>query len=1047
MGQKIKFCNSNNSLISENHTSFFNITHFKTKRTILIIYICSLLAVFSLPLKAQENPILKDTLFVKSMGFPKVWKPYFSSLFAWDKREVDLERFVEINLGVYKDLMNPLAGVFGFEAEGYFRHGGGKNDGGFRLSTASKVLFSRWGYDYSLQYEHFNFLMSLRIPLRRGGLLGLGGAFRIDWFPGRKNSISLGLSVPINQHFMGKTRPKSNHVNLPYVIPVKKSNYIPALELHKTLINLQHAIFWINRFTIPFLDQSTKKGKSELQVFKENIYQFKNHIKFKTSLYPNGHNFKTEVNVYHQEFDKAFSLAAWNKTDRKYSNNEIAQKAKEIILNEVIFPYNRLLGQRKKNDSVLGYGLKASKIFKKWIQESTEIPTENYESVMYVFNQIISYIEESRAHSHKIWQDSRLVWIPLHYALRFEDHDTEDELDSIIELAVGQEFIEANDVHYIINELFQPELERMIKAAKDYHILWIHDYRGYNDKGEPDKNSYECTQVYLNSLIEKVKACDSTKNIPIYMIFLDQNYFEKTRGRLWLELLENPLGKTFKLPEKFKDWEDNINNLQEELRSAVNQSQFLQSGLKQNGNKWLYNKIKVQVNITNPSDLSFRSATVLKYFPFVPDNLMRDHRKVTFYDVTEKDPSLGEAMYTGMGIGEKYTAPSWDDRSILTRGPALVALKDAARELLIAQGFKEGEIPYPLKKFEKPANYDEMLEQLRAKGWTASAMQVHNVTGFGLKYATIVKAILYNLMPNGSHLYIPDSLWNGPFWGAMLVGASLRGCVVLVISPSIENAPSDKDPQMSRANELFTRFLIIQNELKEEIELAGGLFKIGIYNMDIDVNDVVGKVKRLHEKITQSEVFTRVFPFAPSVADLVGEMPDLLIAEGFASNYQTENKVKPKLHLKCQFFASQQTINTIIPIEEWRPLIQKYILARAKQVIHREKSLDPKELRKAIEKDRQNILLEWYKEVTPQQREKAIVYLTVGSHNQDYRSMIMDGEFLYVVGRAWAMIGYLDFISVIGQTTWVTELEELEKLLPRFSGFGKWLGRYLKMAI
>lgn len=49
----------------------------------------------------------------------------------------------------------------------------------------------------------------------------------------------------------------------------------------------------------------------------------------------------------------------------------------------------------------------------------------------------------------------------------------------------------------------------------------------------------------------------------------------------------------------------------------------------------------------------------------------------------------------------------------------------------------------------------------------------------------------------------------------MLVGAAFRGCKVLVIAPSLENAPSSGLPQMSRANELFTKFVVLQQEMSE----------------------------------------------------------------------------------------------------------------------------------------------------------------------------------------------------------------------------------------
>jgi len=484
---------------------------------------------------------------------------------------------------------------------------------------------------------------------------------------------------------------------------------------------------------------------------------------------------------------------------------------------------------------------------------------------------------------------------------------------------------------------------------------------------------------------------------------------------------------------------------------SVAQTITLQAGAQRYGKEWLANQIKVHVSITNQSDLSFKSGRFFQYFPFpfVPDNIMRDHRKIAFYDVTELDPGKGEAIYTGMGVGKHFVGPTWDDRGVLARGPVLLPLKGAARELLLSQGFDESEIPAPLRPLPKPHNYADMCQELRTKGWTALAMQVHNATGFGPKSANIVKAILYTLMPKGSHLYIPDSLWINPFWGGMLVGAALRGCVVLVVSPALENAPSFGIPAMSRANELFTRFVIIQSEMCEEINSAGGLFKTGIYNMDVDVGDVVGKLRALNDGIAQSDVFREVFPFDSSVAEMVAGMPDYLVSQGFEPSYYSEDvaKRKPKLHLKSQFFASKRTIDTVVPMLGWKDLVHKYILARAKQITDRETYGDVKDLREILSEDAAALIASWGQELTPQERGEAILYLTVGSHNQDYRSMIMDGEVLLVVGRTWAMIAYLDFVSVMAQTTWVNDVQQLEKLLPRHSGFWRWLGRYLQLAL
>lgn len=1011
----------------------------------LLFFLCSTL------LLAQEASILGDSCLVKSMGLPQIWKPYFSSMVARDRRGVDSKLVGELNLGIYKDLMNPVVAALGFIGEGYVRAGGSKVDGGVRLQGASRFFFIQGGVDYSFRTKDLDFIMSFNHPLRRGGPLGKGGSFRLDWIPSRRNSLSIGLSIPFGQPHMGKSRPNSAHVSLLGSSSSTNSVYAPDIELQKKLNNIRHAANWINRYTTPFLDQSIKKDKSAIVPFVESIKELKSHIRLKDDLYPEGHVFEEEVNFYHREIQKAFSLATKREfLDGGISVTKISMKAREVILCEVIIPYNRLIGQRKKHDSVLGLGRRAEEIMDVWVRNSKDVTAEHRAAVMYVFRQIIRYIDENREISRKFWKDSRLVWIPLHFALRFEDHDTEDEIDAIIEKAVGQQFTDANDVHYVINELFQPELERMIRAAKDYHVLWIHDFRGKNKAGEPDKVAYQlAVKVYLQTLIEKVREYEATKKIPLYMIFLDQNYFEANQSRLWLELLENPLDHQVHLPPKFGEWEEEIRKTQGILRNAVAESPTLQEGLRRYGKEWLANKIKVHINVTNPSDLSFRSSSFFKFFPYVPDNIMRDHRKIIFYDVTELDPGSGEAMYVGAGIGEHYVGPTWDDRGILARGPALLSLKDAARDLLLSQGFEESDIPPPLQRLAKPSNYQEMLEGLRAKGWTALAMQVHNATGFGSKNANIIKAILYNLMPKGSHLYIPDSVWISTFWGSMLVSASLRGCVVLVICPAVENAPSSGQLQMSRANELFSKLLIIQELLGDEIRSVGGLLKTGVYNMNLDVGDIFGKIQKLSEQMAESEVFRKVFPFHPSVVEMIVGMPEILVSDESRSPNFSEYKVmhRPKMHLKSQFFASERTINTLIPMEGWKSLIKKYIIARVKQVSFDESKIDAKDLRKDLKKDAANLLTSWGRGLSSQERGEAIIYLTVGSHNQDYRSMVMDGEDLFVVGRAWAMVAYLDFVSLIGQTTWVENVNELEKLLPKHEGFWKWLGKYLQLAL
>ncbi|MGD8628159.1 MAG: hypothetical protein PVH52_03685, partial [bacterium] len=802
----------------------------------------------------QERPD-EGGVLTRSMGFPPIWKPYGTVGAVWDRQvKTDTQVGAELGFGLYKDLGHPVNGILGLALEGYGQGIAGGVDGGVRALVGSRSFLIHVGADYSFDKKKVKPIATLTFPLWRGGFFGDGGDFRFAWVIGRDPSFSLGFNIPLWQPEMGRTRPRHDYVALPRSPELRAPDYEPGAELAETLADLREAGIWISRFTTPFLDQEIRSDEDNLRKINEGVAEFKAYLNSKNEDFPGGHTFEGVIAFYHNEIDKAFSMALGEAGGVESEiGKRAAQVAREALLEEVIIPYNRLLGQTKKNDKLLGLGSRAEQVFRVWLYLDSGIPKEKREGVMYVFRLLVELMETSRKMSRDTWGDSRLVWIPMHYALRTEDHDTQKELDAIIERTVGQNFTTGNDVHYVINEQFQIELARMILEAEDYHVLWIHDYAGLNDQGDPDRIGYRMAREgYLRALTERVKMYDTTGKMPVYLIFIDQYYFEVNKGKLWLELLENPLDRSLELPDEFAEWEQKIRDSQDELRRAVANSRGLQEGEKLYGHDWLTDRVKVHINITNPADFSFRSARLADYLWIATDNIMRDHRKISFYDLTELDPGKGEAIYTGMGVGEHYVGAGWDDRAVLARGPAVVDLKRTARELLYTQGFKEEDIPDVLKPQERPANYDDLVEELVAMGWDTSAMEVHNLTGFARKDANVVRALLYDLMPGGSHMYIPDSLWNNPLWGSMLVGAALRGCWVFPIAPSLENAPSAGLPQMLRANELFRRFIAIQEGMKEGIEEAGGKFRVGIYNLDIGVNDQVARGKSIEKNLAEN---------------------------------------------------------------------------------------------------------------------------------------------------------------------------------------------------
>jgi hypothetical protein len=151
---------------------------------------------------------------------------------------------------------------------------------------------------------------------------------------------------------MGKTRPLADGIDLPRVSGPTPPAYPLAADIDEALANVRHAANWINRFTTPFFDRSGGDDDSDLAEFRGKVEVFRQHIAEVDALYPEGHSYTAEIEVYHRELERAFALVfAPDDVNVRGAGDpagaaEIAQRAREILLNEVILPYNRQLGRR-----------------------------------------------------------------------------------------------------------------------------------------------------------------------------------------------------------------------------------------------------------------------------------------------------------------------------------------------------------------------------------------------------------------------------------------------------------------------------------------------------------------------------------------------------------------------------------------------------------------------------------------------------------------------------------------------------------------------------
>jgi hypothetical protein len=980
----------------------------------------------------------------RSLGQPPRFKPYVAGSLTWNRE--DAERLGGVGVvGVYKDLVLPISGAFGLSAEGYAGGIGsapgasGGWDGGARLFATSRLLFLNAGVDWNARTEKADFILAFTPYFRRGGLFGSGGNFRIEWIPGRNHSFNFGFQVPLEKH-MGKTRPRERDARLPKASRPAAPTALDA-GTRAQLATVRDAGRWLILHANFFNDDDDSSFLKAMDRFRADIQQARALFQQKDADHPEGRSYALESRHYHDAFDAAFASAVGPR-----EGAEVSTRARESLLDEVLLPYDRLVGRFKKHDTLAGLVARGRASFARSLEASAGLDAARRAAALAVYDEIAAILERSREVLKKHQDgDERKVWMSLDLALRPEQHDSQEEIDAVVARALARPFTRGNAIFPTNGSRFQLELIRSLHAARDYHVLWIHDYAG-RVGGKPDPVAHAVTlKGYLAALASRVAEYDETGRLPAFFLFQTQFFYEGSQSRLYLDLLEDPLGRELKLGDGQQALEAEVREAQAALRRAVAGSKRLQAQARERGgDAWLRRVIRVHVSVTFPADLSFRSSRVVGFLPFAPDSITLDHRKLFFYDVTEDDPGSGQALFSGTGVGSEYGGPTWDDRGLLASGPALLQLKREACRLLRSQGYAEGDVPLPLRERPLAAGYASLVDARETAGSGARALNVHNEVGFGRKEATLAQAILYTLAPADTVIVAPDSLWASPFWAGQLAGAALRGCHVYVVAPSLDNAPAAGAPILARTREIFARLLEVRRIMAAEIAASGGHLRVGLYTRAAASGDTLGKIREAAAGLRRHAFLAHEFPMPADTPRLFDEVAGELETSGYKPQFIASGtrEGRPKMHRKTQLLVTRRALRAYADLPETRQSLRLQLGARAKATADPGSVFageDPLETERPI--------LERMRHEPLPGTDGSVYYLTVGSKNQDPRGAFLDGETSFVVAGPWSLVGYSDFLLLMAATTWVEDEAELTKLIPVEEEKARKLGRLISKVL
>ena len=916
---------------------------------------------------------------------------------------------------------NPMLGVIGGTVEGYGSVAG-VEDAGLRAMATSRLLATSVGADWDIRHERVNTIISWQSAIRRGGLLGHGSMVRVDWLPGREQTVRIGIAAPLFQPLAGRTRPRVTTAGIPDPPQPRAAATAPRdARVQQLVRDIESASGVIAAYSNLYTDDAIRASRRS--------------------------SYRAAMDRSRMALEALFAAGLDGPECTR-----AAQRARLAVLDRIIIPVDSLFGRPKPVDvNRLAGGATAD--FERWLRDSSEFAAPKQRAATSSFAAWLDGVTPPMRAIVEQQRDSRLIWLPMDLALTFDQYDEQIQVDSLIGRVVGHPFTDRNDLTYMRSTDLPLEVARSILAARQYHVLWTHEFmgRGWYTRAIDNIGYTVVADAYLPALTAAVRRYDSTGVMPMYMILHDQFFYETSDGRLWLTILADPLNASMRLSGDDGTKEGHLRARQNELRAAVAASRRLQQEARATGDAdhWLRNTIKVHVNVVNQSDFSFRSSRIIPGIGFTPDNVMRDHRKLVIYDVNEAEPTRGAMYVMGIGIGELYSSASWEDRGFRLRGPAALDARAGLRQTLLQNGFSESDVPAPLRAVASKRAQEEKADLGEFVG---RALQVHNEVGFGNKKASVARAMLYNLTQPGAVIIVPDQLWMSETWAGMLAGAAARGARVQIIAPALANAPIPDAPAMARAHDVLTRLLVLRDSLTRTMRESGGELHVGLFAARAAADDAEGRIREVRAGLARYPWIRTVIPFDDKTLAVLDRVERQIAGSGRAdATHLTPNERPhpPQPHRKTQVVARPNAIAALLRQPGWDDMLADAMRVQssqnasfAEQLGAQQPAVDTAATRRTDQ------MLRGYEASIPEaERKRVSFYFTEGSHNMDDRGLMSDGEAMLIVSGPQASAGLVDLFYMMARTTWIDRPAELDRLLPPPSSLMRRFARWIRAVL
>jgi hypothetical protein len=256
----------------------------------------------------------------------------------------------------------------------------------------------------------------------------------------------------------------------------------------------------------------------------------------------------------------------------------------------------------------------------------------------------------------------------------------------------------------------------------------------------------------------------------------------------------------------------------------------------------------------------------------------------------------------------------------------------------------------------------------------------------------------------------------------------------------------------SLQHDVFSAMIQEAAAFREEIAAAGGALHVGLYQGEVGTRDFEKRAHELSDGVRRNSFIRTAFPLPSSLYDLLAD-PDRLLREvNYTPPPPTPNDtaLRPKLHLKSQLYASREFVESVLPLPQWHDIVVGILRARAQA------SQDSRAYFRAdtmlVDAQPNSFvalapLAPALKARTPSERNAQAIYLTLGSQNQDDRSLFGNGEVLAVISSEAALAGLTDYVYLVARATWLDSVEQFNSIQPPVSPIKRRLARWLRRLI